>query len=42
MIYQAICFDPLTSAVLSCADNHSMVDEMLRVQDYLPPFKNLK
>lgn len=43
MIYQAICFDPLTSAVLSLREIRSMVDEMFaQFKDYLPQFKNLK
>jgi alpha-galactosidase len=40
MIYQAICFDPLTSAVLSLKEIKSMVDEMFEAsKDYLPQFK---
>jgi alpha-galactosidase len=40
MIYQAICFDPLTSAVLSLKEIRSMVDEMFEAsKDYLPQFK---
>ena len=40
MIYQAICFDPLTSAVLSLREIRSMVDEMFAAsKDYLPQFK---
>jgi alpha-galactosidase len=39
-IFQAICFDPLTSSVLSLAEIKSMVDEMFEAnKDYLPQFK---
>lgn len=39
MIYQAICFDPLTSAVLSLREIRDMVDEMFRQNDaWLPQF----
>ena len=40
MIYQAICYDPLTSAVCSLREIRSMVDEMFEVnKDWLPQFK---
>ncbi len=40
MIYQAICFDPLTSAVLSLKEIRDMVDEMFKQnEDYLPQFR---
>ena len=40
MIYQAICFDPLTSAVLGLREIRSMVDDMFEAsRDYLPQFK---
>lgn len=43
MIYHAVCFDPLTSAVLSLAEIKRMVDEMFEAnRDYLPQFKHLK
>jgi len=43
MIFHAICFDPLTSAVLSLSEIQSMVDEMFQAnKDWLPQFKNLK
>lgn len=43
MIYHAVCFDPLTSAVLSLAEIKRMVNEMFEVnRDYLPQFKHLK
>jgi alpha-galactosidase len=43
MIYHAVCFDPLTSAVLSLAEIKSMVDEMFEAnKDYLPQFKHIK
>ena len=39
MIYQAIAFDPLTSAVLSLREIQAMVDEMFEAnKDYLPQF----
>lgn len=39
-IYQAICFDPLTSAVLSLEEIKNMVNEMFAVNKaYLPQFK---
>jgi alpha-galactosidase len=39
MIYQAIAFDPLTSAVLSLKEIQAMVDEMFEAnKDYLPQF----
>ena len=40
MIYRAICYDPLTSAVLSLKEIRSMVDEMFEMnKDWLPQFK---
>ncbi len=40
LVYQAICYDPLTSAVLSLAEIRKMVNMMLRKnKDYLPQFK---
>lgn len=42
MIYHAICFDPLTSAVLSLAEIQEMVDRMFAAnKDWLPQFKHL-
>ena len=39
MIYQAICYDPLTSAVLSLREIRDMVDEMFRQnREWLPQF----
>ena len=39
-VYQAICFDPLTSAVCSLREIRAMVDEMFAANaDYLPQFK---
>lgn len=39
-IFHAICFDPLTSAVLSLDEIKKMVDEMFEAnKDYLPQFK---
>ena len=43
MIYHAICYDPLTSAVLSLAEIQKMVDEMFEAnRDYLPTFKHFR
>jgi alpha-galactosidase len=43
MIFHAICFDPLTSAVLSLAETQKMVDEMFEAnKEWLPHFKHLK
>jgi alpha-galactosidase len=40
-IFHAICFDPLTSAVLSLQEIKNMVDEMFEAnKDYLPQFKH--
>jgi len=40
-IFHAICFDPLTSAVLSLAEIRSMVDEMFEAnRKWLPQFKH--
>ncbi len=40
MIYQAICYDPLTSAVLSLREIRDMVDEMFKQnEEWLPQFK---
>jgi alpha-galactosidase len=42
-VYQAIYFDPLTSAVLSLAEIRQMVSEMFEVnKEYLPQFKSFK
>lgn len=42
-VYQAIYFDPLTSAVLSLAEIKQMVDEMFQAnKDWLPQFKHLR
>lgn len=42
MIYHAIAYDPLTSAVLSLAEIKQMVDEMFAAnRDWLPQFKNI-
>nr|WP_233711525.1 hypothetical protein [Lederbergia citrisecunda] len=41
-IFHAICYDPLTSAVLSLDETKSMVDKMFVVnKDWLPQFKHL-
>ncbi len=43
LVYQAICHDPLTAAVLSLAEIRSMVNDMLEQnRDYLPQFSKLK
>ncbi len=40
MIYQAICYDPLTAAVLSLKEIRAMVDEMFKQnEEWLPQFK---
>jgi alpha-galactosidase len=41
LVFQAICYDPLTAAVLSLAEIKQMVMEMFRQnKDYLPTFKH--
>jgi alpha-galactosidase len=43
LVYQAICHDPLTAAVLSLAEIRAMVNEMLaQNRDYLPQFKHFQ
>ena len=43
LVYQAICHDPLTAAVLSLAEIREMTQKMLdQNRDYLPQFKTLK
>jgi alpha-galactosidase len=40
-VFHSICYDPLTSAVLSLAEIKSMVDEMFEAnRDWLPQFKH--
>lgn len=40
-VFHAICFDPLTSAVLSLAEIKAMVDEMFEAnRNYLPQFRH--
>jgi len=40
MVYQAICYDPLTAAVCSLREIRDMVDEMFEMnKDWLPQFK---
>lgn len=42
-VFHAICFDPLTSAVLSLNEIKDMVDEMFEAnRNYLPQFKHFK
>lgn len=42
-VFHAICYDPLTSAVLSLAEIKSMVNELFEVnRDWLPQFKCFK
>lgn len=42
-VFHAICFDPLTSAVLSLGEIKAMVDEMFMAnRNYLPQFRHLK
>ena len=39
MIYQAVCYDPLTAAVLSLREIRDMVDEMFKQNEpYLTQF----
>lgn len=41
-VFHAICFDPLTSAVLSLAEIKAMVDEMFEAnKNWLPQFKHI-
>jgi alpha-galactosidase len=43
LVYQAICHDPLTAALLSLAEIRTMVNEMLaQNRNYLPQFKRLE
>ena len=40
-VFHAVCFDPLTSAVLSLSEIKHMVDAMFRAnRDWLPQFKH--
>jgi alpha-galactosidase len=42
-VYQAIAFDPLTSAVLGIQEIKEMTEKMfLRNKDYLPQFSSIK
>jgi alpha-galactosidase len=42
LVFQAICYDPLTAAVLSLAEIKQMVSEMLKKnKPYLPQFKDI-
>jgi len=41
-VFHAVCFDPLTSAVLSLAEIKAMVDEMFQAnREWLPQFKHM-
>jgi alpha-galactosidase len=43
LVFQAICYDPLTAAVLSLAEIKQMVNEMFQQnRDYLPQFKHFQ
>jgi alpha-galactosidase len=43
LVFQAICYDPLSAAVLSLAEIKAMVNEMLQQnRDYLPQFKHFE
>ncbi len=43
LVYQAICYDPLSAAVLSLAEIKKMVQEMLlKNKPYLPRFKKIQ
>jgi alpha-galactosidase len=42
LVFQAICYDPLTSAVLSLAEIRQMVNQMFEQnKEYLAYFKSL-
>lgn len=42
-VFHAVCYDPLTSAVLSLAEIRDMVNEMFEAnKDYLPQFKHFR
>jgi len=42
-VFHAVCYDPLTSAVLSLAEIRDMVNEMFEAnKEYLPQFKHFK
>ncbi len=42
LVFHSICYDPLTSAVLSLEEIRTMVQEMFAVnRDYLPQFKSV-
>ena len=43
MVFHAVCYDPLSAAVLSLAEIRKMVSEMLKKnKPWLPQFKNIK
>lgn len=43
LVFQAICYDPLTAAVLSLSETKAMVNEMLQKnKEHLPTFKHFK
>jgi alpha-galactosidase len=43
LVFQAICYDPLTAAMLSLAEIKDMVNEMLQQnRDHLPQFKHFE
>jgi alpha-galactosidase len=43
LVFHAVCYDPLTAAVLSLAEIKTMVNEMLaKNKDYLPQFKHFQ
>jgi alpha-galactosidase len=43
LVFQSICYDPLTAAMLSLAEIKEMVNEMLQQnRDYLPQFKHFE
>jgi len=42
LVYRAVCYDPLSAAVLSLAEIRKMVAEMLRKnRPYLPQFRSI-
>ncbi len=43
LVYHAVCYDPLTAAVLSLAEIKQMTQEMLkRYRRHLPQFKSVR
>jgi alpha-galactosidase len=43
LAFQAVCYDPLTAAILSLEEIKQMVEQMFaQNKDYLPQFKHFK